>query len=63
MSENLKKSGKIILVWNSKESKNDFFYETEKVLLQFCPLYKRNIHVINFKQNSFPHFFQTTGIL
>lgn len=53
----LKKSGKIILVWNSKESKNDFFYETEKVLLQFCPLYKRNIHVINFEQNSFPHFF------
>lgn len=53
----LKTSGKIILVWNSKESKNDFFYETEKVLLQFCPLYKRSIHAINFEQNSFPHFF------
>lgn len=53
----LKKSGKVILVWNSKETKNDFFYETEKILLQFCPLYKRDIHVIDFEQNSFPHFF------
>lgn len=53
----LKKSGKIILVWNSKETKNDFFYETEKVLKQFCPLYKRSIHVIDFEQNSFSHFF------
>lgn len=53
----LKKSGKVILVWNSKESKSDFFYETEKVLLQFCPLYKRSIHVMDFKQNSFSKFF------
>lgn len=53
----LKKSGKVILVWNSKESKNDFFYETEKILLQFCPLYNRSLHVINFEQNSFPQFF------
>lgn len=53
----LKKSGKVILIWNSKESKNDFFYETEKVLLQFCPLYKRSIHVMDFKQSSFSNFF------
>ena len=53
----LKKAGKVIFVWNSKETKNEFFYETEKVLMQFCPLYKRNIHVMDFKQDSFPHFF------
>ncbi len=56
----LKKTGKVILVWNSKESKNDFFYETEKVLLKFCPLYERSIHVIDFTQNSFPQFFSKT---
>lgn len=53
----LKKSGKVILVWNSKETKNEFFYETEKILLQFCPLYKRSIHVMDFTQNSFSDFF------
>lgn len=53
----LKRTGKVILVWNSKETKNDFFYETEKVLLKYCPLYKRTIHVMDFSQNSFPHFF------
>lgn len=56
----LKENGKVILVWNSKETKNDFFYETEKILLKYCPQYNRQIHVVNFSNNSFNRFFEGT---
>lgn len=56
----LRENGKVILVWNSKETKNEFFYATEKILLQYCPVYSRNIHVVNFEQNTFSDFFVDT---
>jgi ubiquinone/menaquinone biosynthesis C-methylase UbiE len=56
----LKKGGKVIFVWNSKELKNDFFYETEKILLKYCPLYSRKIHVLDFSADSFGDFFEET---
>ena len=53
----LQKNGVVILVWNSKETKNDFFYETEKILLKYCPLYNRKIHVVDFTPSTFSDFF------
>lgn len=58
----IRKDGKVILVWNSKETKNEFFYETEKILLKYCPLYSRKIHVLNFKPDSFSNFFKNTPL-
>lgn len=58
----IKKDGKVILVWNSKETKNDFFYETEKILIKYCPLYSRQIHVLDFTLDSFPDFFSSTPL-
>lgn len=58
----LNENGKVIIVWNSKENKNDFFYDTEKILLKYCPLYERKLHVLDFMQDTFSSFFSENPI-
>lgn len=53
----LKPNGKVILLWNSKEYRDGFFYDTEEILLEFCPVYKRNIHALKFSDHTFDSFF------
>lgn len=56
----LKKNGKLILVWNSKEHDNELFYDVENVVKEFCPRYKRNIHARYFSQDTYRFCFDSS---
>ena len=49
----LKPNGHLIIIYNMKSHSSDLFLENEKVLLKYCPLYKRDFHATEFKYHSF----------
>ena len=54
----LKKRGKVILVWNSKETKNELCLETQKNIKKYSKVYKDDIHSVSFEKDSFNNFFK-----
>lgn len=57
----LKPNGKLMIVFNMKNHRSDFFLENERVLLQYCPLYKREFHATEFKSDTFEDFFSKSS--
>ncbi|WP_285814806.1 class I SAM-dependent methyltransferase [Thomasclavelia cocleata] len=53
----LKKNGKVILLWNSKETQTALYSETKKILKKYSTIYNENIHSFCFKPDSFNTFF------
>lgn len=53
----LRPSGKLVLVWNSKEHDNDLFYDNEEVIKKYCPNYCRKIHARSFYKDSYKDCF------
>lgn len=53
----LKKNGKVILVWNSKETQTALYSETKKILKKYSTIYNESIHSFSFNENSFNTFF------
>ena len=49
----LKPNGHLIIIYNMKNHSSDLFLENEKVLLKYCPLYKRDFHATEFEYHSF----------
>lgn len=49
----LKSNGHLIIIYNMKNHSSDLFLENEKVLLKYCPLYKRDFHATEFEYDSF----------
>ena len=54
----LKKNGKLLLVWNSKEQDNKLFFDTEKLIKKFCPTYQRRIHARTFFRDTYDFCFE-----
>lgn len=52
----IRPNGLLILVWNSKEH-NDLFFENEKIIKKYCPLYKRTVHARQFSYESYNDIF------
>lgn len=52
----IRPNGLLILVWNSKEQ-NDLFFENEKVIKKYCPLYIRTVHARQFLYESYKDIF------
>lgn len=57
----LKPNGKLIIVFNMKNHQSKLFLENEKVLLQYCPFYKREFHATEFKSDTFEEMFSKTS--
>lgn len=53
----LRPSGKLILVWNSKEHDNELFYDNEAVIKKYCPNYCREIHARPLYKDSYKDCF------
>lgn len=57
----LKPNGKLIIIFNMKNHQSNLFLENEKVLLQYCPLYKREFHATEFKSDTFEKIFSKSS--
>lgn len=53
----LKPNGHLIIVYNMKNHSSDLFLKNEEVLLNHCPLYRRNFHATEFENDSFEDYF------
>lgn len=44
-----------------KNHQSELFLENEKVILQYCPLYKREFHATEFNQKTFMNIFSKSS--
>lgn len=53
----LKPDGQLIVIYNMKDHSTALFLKNEEVLLKHCPLYRRDIHAMEFRYDSFYDYF------
>lgn len=53
----LKPEGQFIIVYNMKNHSSNLFIKNEEVLIKHCPLYRRDFHATEFKNDSFQNCF------
>ncbi len=57
LKRTLKPKGYLIIIYNMKNHSSELFLKNEEVLLKNCPLYKRDIHAMEFSEDSFRNCF------
>ena len=53
----LKPDGYFVIIYNMKNHSSELFLRNEEVILKYCPLYRRDFHATEFKNNSFQNYF------